>query len=148
MTISLYHTDSDNRNITKNLQLLKTLEGYVRNENEIGKSSTTITIEIDNISTINSCNYLWIDELKRFYYVGDTISIVNGLWTVECHVDPLMSFKNDILKCEGILLRSTSAADYYIQDPKDILYQNPYIVRKNFPSSFDGGASSTIIITI
>ena len=77
---------------------------------------------------------MYVEDLGRYYFVGDKKAKVNRLWSLPGTIDPLMSFKDQILKCEGILNRSAVKGDYYIQDPKDVCYQNPHIVIKTFNS--------------
>lgn len=48
-------------------------------------------------------NYMYIPELKRFYFITDIELKAGGLQYIHGEVDPLQSFKDDILDCDAII---------------------------------------------
>ena len=64
-----------------------------------------------NINTdISECikfNYVYIPKTTRFYYITN-ISTVGGLIAIDCKVDPLMSWSDDILASQQYVARSES----------------------------------------
>lgn len=64
-----------------------------------------------NINTdISECikfNYVYIPKTTRFYYITN-ISTIGGLITIDCKVDPLMSWSDDILASQQYIARSES----------------------------------------
>lgn len=69
-------------------------------------------LSVDNIETYN---YLkWND---RYYYIDDIIkSNIAGVWEINCTIDVLATYKNDILNSSGFVLYSASTHDPYIKD--------------------------------
>ena len=132
MRIFLLSTKDEPEKMNKSVTQLATVSGYARDMDQIGTEKTEFLIETDNAELVNSCNYMYVEDLNKYYFVGDKKAKVNKLWLFPGFVDPLMSFKGQIANCEGILERSATKGDYYIQDPKDVCYQNPHIVYKVF----------------
>lgn len=147
MRIFLLSTQDVPKKLNKRTTQIATVSGYAREMDQIGTEKTEFLIETDNAEIIKNCNYMYVEDLGRYYFVGDKKAKVNRLWSLPGTIDPLMSFKDQILKCEGILNRSATKGDYYIQDNKDVCYQNPHIVYKKFPTGFDGNKMSVILIT-
>lgn len=82
-----------------------------------------------------SVNYLYIDELERYYYIRNW-SMENGYIRLECEVDVLMSFKKDIKKQNTIVARNEKFFNMYLEDNK-IKIQNRTAIRTvRFPSGF------------
>lgn len=147
MTIHLYSTQDEAIKMDKDITLLDTVTGNARSMDQIGMETTEFLLDTDDMELIQNANYMYVEECGRYYFIGDKKARVNGLWLVPGTVDPLMSLKDQIKECEGIVARSASIADHYIQDRTDICYQNPHVVYKNFPNGFDGDQASYILIT-
>lgn len=45
----------------------------------------------------------------RYYFVTDIISVRNNLWEIECEVDPLSTYKTEILSTSGFVMYDTTA---------------------------------------
>lgn len=147
MTIHLYSTQDEAIKMDKELTLLDTVTGTARSMDQIGMEKTEFLLETNDMSLIQNANYMYVEECARYYFIGDKKARVNDLWLVPGTVDAIMSFKDQIVNCEGIVARSAAIGDYYIQDHADICYQNPHVVYKNFPNGFDGDKASYILIT-
>ena len=82
-----------------------------------------------------SVNYLYIDELERYYYIRNW-TMENGYIRLECEVDVLMSFKNDTKKQNTIVARNEKLYNMYLEDNK-IKIQNRTAIRTvRFPTGF------------
>ncbi len=64
-----------------------------------------------------SANYMYIDLLKRYYYIGPVTYLENGLVEIVGSVDPLMSFSNSIRGLDAIVDRNEFDYDDYMVDP-------------------------------
>lgn len=79
-----------------------------------------------------STNYVWISELKRFYYIR-TWTMNNGYITMSLEVDVLMSFRRELVASEVMVARvdnwidqatgtwhwpSAPKGNYYLHDDK------------------------------
>lgn len=68
------------------------------------------TLLLNINSDISDCikfNYVYIPKTTRFYYITN-ISTVGGLIAIDCKVDPLMSWSDDILASQQYVARSES----------------------------------------
>ena len=92
MNIKLFYNSSDNRCIKKTLQGEFDITGSLRDETSI----ISPTIVIKSADPIRF-NYAYIPAFKRYYYINNVESVRSGVWKVYMEVDPLMSFKTDIL---------------------------------------------------
>ncbi len=146
MRIHLYSVKDEAEKIAKTLTELAVISGYARDMDQIGTEKTEFLLETNDSELIKNVNYMYVEELGRYYYIGDKKARVNKLWLIPGYVDALMSFKDQVFNCEGILARSATKGDYYIQDNKDIQYQNPHIVIKTFTSI--GSGYSLVLTTI
>ena len=61
-------------------------------------------------------NYAYVPFFKRYYYIGDYVVTREMLQEVHMMVDPLQSFIDTIEDSEGIVSRSASNPNYYIND--------------------------------
>lgn len=98
MDIILYKTQSERERINKTLSNTLTLTGTLRGESSVINPS--FIIQYENIS---SYNYCYISSFNRYYFINNITSIRNGLWKIDCSVDVLMSYKQDILNLNVIV---------------------------------------------
>lgn len=80
----------------------------------------------------NKSNYIYVEEFGRYYYITNIISTANTLWELHCHVDVLMSFKDQIKEQTAIVSRQESKYNLYLDDGVFMSYQNPIIQTKLF----------------
>lgn len=104
MTVNLYINNSDKKYVTKNITLLAS--------NITCKPSETLDILAPDITiqynaTYQSCNYVYIPDLSRYYHAK--ISLEPGkIMKISCVVDVLMSFAAGIRNAPGMILRNES----------------------------------------
>lgn len=114
MQIVLYYTDSENNQLSKDIELVSTLTGTFRNESGIIRPQILI-----EATTLGNVNYAYISEFHRYYYIKEIETIRNNIWLLHLEVDPLMSFKSDIRRMQVILLETESTgADNYLADDR------------------------------
>ena len=132
MEIRLYYNTSDNRCIRKNLLNELSLSGTLRDSCNLIEP----VLNIQNESVIRY-NYAYIPDFKRYYFIKKITSLRKGLWTIEFEVDPLMSFKGDILALQVVVDKqsSDSIGDEYI-DGKP--YSEIVKIAKDFIDSLGG----------
>ena len=82
---------------------------------------------IDNIS-IFKCNYIYIHDLNRYYFVRDIIIINNKLYQFQLVEDTIVSLKEQYLKLDAIVERNQYRYDLNLEDNKMTyeFYQNVY----------------------
>lgn len=73
---------------------------------------------------IFNCNYVYIPQFNRYYYINNITSINNNVWSIDLNVDVLMSFKDGILNLNGMIARNE-------------FNYNAYLVDTAFPNEYD-----------
>lgn len=130
-TIDLMRNTSDVNVVNKSLETLSSVSGVL-------KESTSILNPVIKIQgTIpTSCNYFYISEFGRYYYINDITSINNDLFEISGHVDVLKTYASQLRGCSGIVARQESKYNLYLDDGSFKTYQNPRFKKINFPSGF------------
>ena len=110
MTINLYKIISEKNSVTKETEAGKltvsyTLTGTLKNNTSI--INPTIRVEVN--SGIVTCNYAYIPEFSRYYFIRDIVNVSNNLWEISMHCDVISSFWNEIKTNSAILNRVESA---------------------------------------
>ena len=105
MNIDLYKNTSEENAIEKIIIDKKTIEGTLKT-----------TIDITNFSVIfnffdnwNNYNYVYVEKLKRYYFVDSKRIINNSLIEYDLIEDVLMSFK-DLIRSQNILVSESEMA--------------------------------------
>lgn len=83
----------------------------------------------------NGMNYCYVEEFGRYYFITNIISTYNNLWEIHCHVDVLMSYKEQIKDQTAIVARQESQYNLMLDDGIFMVYQNPKIQTKVFSNA-------------
>lgn len=142
MKIDLYKNASSENTIDKIITDKKTFEGTLKN-----------TIDITNFSVIfnffedwNEFNYVYIEKLKRYYFVESKKIVNNSLIQYDLIEDVLMSFK-DLIRNQNVLLNESETAfngskNNYMAENK-LTVANDYEMSDLFTSNKSG-----VLITV
>lgn len=146
MEIKLYRTNSNKNSINKILSEVGTLNGRIIEPCDV--LNPKIEINTPNVDF----NYIKIDNqpFNRFYFINNT-EITNATHIIlNCSVDVLMSFKNDILGSQVIAERSTTSYNKYVPDNYDIVTAEKRLsfTRLPFRFSTDETSGKHYILTI
>lgn len=129
MNIYLYNFKGDDRVINKNLGdvQVEMINGTLRDDCDLIDPSFLIH------SDPRGCNYAWIPEFRRYYFINDVQVIRTGLWQISCHVDVLLTYKEFIKNCDIIVTKtSAKSLDDGSKDGIGIGY-NAMLVDPNIP---------------
>ena len=143
MDITLYHNYSENNEINKRISSIDTIsaitKGPVSVENPI--------IIIDYASGDLSCNYAYIDEYNRYYYVNNITALTGGRLELNLTVDVLMSFSSAILTMPVIVDKQEqlSIADKYFNDGSYLATQKEFVRIKEFAEGFNDSGTYILI---
>lgn len=130
-SIELMQNMSDENVVNKTVISLSTVTGEFRDETSI--LNPVIKIE-GSIPT--TCNYFYIAEFNRYYYINDIKSIRNNLFEISGHVDVLKTYASQLRECSGIVARQQVKWNMYIDDSVFKLYQNPRFRTEVFSNGF------------
>ena len=131
MQISLYQNTSENYRIDKTLTGVMSADCTLKDGCSI--ENPILLLSAGNLT---ECNYLYIADFNRYYFITDVVSVRNGLWEISAHVDVLMSFKDEIKACTATFKRQENLFNMYLDDPEFKTYNKSQIVTK----VFSGGA--------
>lgn len=134
MTIELYNNSSENIALNKYLELLTSVEGYLRDESSI----IDPIIEVEDIDNqISRLNYAHIEYFGRYYFIDNIESVRTGVWRLYMHVDVLQTYREQILENTAIIGRNENEYDLLLNDGLFVTQQNPRIAQFPFPSGFN-----------
>lgn len=71
-----------------------------------------------------SFDYNYCGFNGRYYWITDITSVRNELWEVQCRVDVLASWKNEILNSKGFVKYSSSDTNQNIKDGRNVVTSN------------------------
>ena len=132
MQAAFYENKSDRRYLNKNIDMK-----YGGIHIQILEPSSIIrpSIKVSSGLIGQNVNYLYISELERYYYINDWI-MENGYIRLECEVDVLMSFKDEIKERSVVVKRNEKKYNLYLDDPKYKIQNRTATMTKEFPNCF------------
>ena len=112
--VSLGYYYGDRRDMNKQIWVHSVgYSGTLRNDSNVVNPSILLNAAADDIA---DCSYMEIPAFNRKYYITDITSVSNSQSIVSGHVDVLETYKGDIKSSTGIVSRSSSAGDPFIND--------------------------------
>ena len=122
ITLDLYRTPSDERMISKTLNEKFSFDKINLKQDcsithpifVLGKTSSTEPM--DTVGWWRKFNYCFCSNLERYYFIRNIVFQKTGLVELQCEVDPLMSFKDDILNTTQLVTRQEYKQQRYIPD--------------------------------
>ena len=142
-SIVLYTNESRDNQRGKDLTAITTLTGTLRDKSSL--IDPTIRLEYDN--DLSACNYMYIAEFNRYYFIKDIVVIRTNLYEITAHCDVLESAGQALNTCAGIVRRQERQWNLYLDDGVFKAYSNPNVVQKSFPSGFNL-ANATYILAV
>src|SRR5690606_725960 len=110
MNVTFYNNLSNHNVVNKRLEEINTLSFTFKENSNIINPSLILKNYVGG-------NYVYIDELERYYYVKDIDLLGKGLFNINCEIDVLMSYKDDIINSDfyskdGVLIITNSEIDF------------------------------------
>lgn len=134
MIIRLYQNTSEKNKLDKSLN--QVLETFGTLKENTSLTDPIIKLTGKTFSEMGSINYMRIDELNRYYFINDVISINNDIVEIHAHVDVLTTYRDQIRAQNAIVARQEKKWNLYLNDGCFKTYNNPHIVTRAFPSGF------------
>lgn len=142
MTVTLMKNNSEKNRVVKDVQTLFTTTGYIRENTSI--VSPTFTLQVAFNSVVN-CNYVYVPDFKRYYYITDMVQVAGNLTQVFCRCDVLMSFSTEILSNTAVIARQENVYNRYLNDANFKTYQNSTTVTKRLSGAGFGEAGYILV---
>lgn len=134
MTITLYDNGSSDEVVNKILTEIVTLT--IDPYNEFDLINPTLILSDMTIENIDRCNYCYIEEFERYYFCTPTLGN-NGIYTLLCTIDPLMSFKNEILNLNVIVNKNEYEINPYLNDGSYVTEEREKIEVLSYSDGFN-----------
>lgn len=132
--VKCYRNNSPTNFVDKELDLLETLNGTLRDGSSIIDPVILVQANAPGFQS-NQVNYLYVEQFGRYYYITNIISVNYTLWELHCHVDVLMSYKEQIRQQTAIVARQERQYNLFLDDGIFMAYQNPLIQTKYFSNA-------------
>lgn len=84
--VKCYRNNSPTNFVDKELDLLETLNGTLRDGSSIIDPVIMVQANAPGFQS-NQVNYLYVEQFWRYYYITNIISVNYTLWELHCHVD-------------------------------------------------------------
>lgn len=125
MQATLYLTASDPNKLNKVFDKALNVDILLKDNCDVLSPS----IELAYFDTFAEYNYIYIPQLKRYYFLSRPVVNLGSAVTWACEVDPLMSYKDSINNLELIVDRSSYNNALLpdilkLQTNENILYRN------------------------
>ena len=138
--LNMYRNTSDNRYMNKTLNILAENVPCTFKDDT---SAVEPTIIISPDAYTPACNYVYLSDTDRYYYVADRVFSQQRV-ELKLSIDVRMSF--DFSNCECIAIRSTNKYNSYLNDNEYSRLQYSAPVLKKFPNGFT--KANKFILTI
>lgn len=142
MEVTLYTTKDVPNQLVKNCTPVGgVVQGSLKGPCDI--INPVLTIQLSSFPA--SVNFAYVKEFNRFYFVTNIICEINGLFTFEMQVDPLMTWRLALQQKTAVIERQENEYNLYLQDPAFRTEQRSRTQVVTFPSGF--GNTPEIILT-
>ena len=135
MVAKFYNCQRDERYVQKltsgDMQYQVTVEILTPNNNVIRPQ---IRVEAGIVN--RSVNYVWLKDLKRFYYIRNW-KMENGYVTMDLEVDVLMSFRKELMSSRIMIKRNEFQGNNYLTDDNLQINAPTRVKITEFPKGFD-----------
>jgi len=113
MILNFYNNSGDIRQLNKDLTAVK-LNVSAQITYQVSIQDPSFVLNYD--AALINANYVYVAEWQRYYYINNKTMIDGNRIQIDCHIDVLMSYKNEILNSDCIASRSASNTNPYIVD--------------------------------
>lgn len=135
MDILLYNNASEPNEINKALTLKDTITSAII-KGSLSYESPVFTLVYDG-TVSHDINYMYVQELGRYYFITDIINLTGGRYEIRGKVDVLESFKTSILQLSVIADKLMSSANLFLDDGSYVCENKEFNRVINFPNGFN-----------
>ena len=151
ITLDLYRTPSDERMEYKTLNDKFSFDKINLKQDcsithpifVLGKTSSSEAM--DTVGWWRKFNYCYCSNLERYYFIRNIVFQKTGLVELQCDVDPLMSFKDDILNSTQLVTRQENKQQRYIPDTSLPIHSQVKTEIRQFGENV-GGVTMTLLL--
>lgn len=112
MNIQLCRITDDSKKVNKSI-------GVIADVSAIMKENTSMlqpTFLISRKSWVNTCNYIYVEDFDRYYFIGNPVYAMGGMIEIPCKVDVLTSNRDKIRAIRCTIERQEKVYNPYLPD--------------------------------
>lgn len=141
-SVELYINHSENYRADKSLTILLTTSVVLKG----GSGVENVEIDINTTVDLSQCNYMYIPDFGRYYFISDKPIVRNGVYRIMAHVDVLSSCKADLRELDAIIdKQENSNTNLYINDNSRVVQSNEFNRVISFPYGFNDSGEFILI---
>lgn len=142
MNIKLYRNESNNNVLNKKITLINEYNILLKDNVDVYRPIIKIKTEL-----LNNCNYVFIQDFNRYYYVVNKRSINIEIIELTLECDVLMSFREHILNLKCIIDKqeNINLGNKYYDDNSLISLSKEFIESYNFNNGFNENGEFILI---
>lgn len=139
-----YLNKSDNTVLNKTLEQKFSISGNFKITTDI--VHPTINISSHSSVDFGDCNYLYLGQFNRYYFIVSKSIDTFGNIMIDCECDVLMSHKSQIQNLEVIAKRSSSDFNLYQYDSEIPSLEKRVVATQKFPGGFSSGEALILAV--
>lgn len=142
MNVKLYINESNNNVLNKKITLINEYNILLKDNVDVYRPIIKIKTEL-----LNKCNYVFIQDFNRYYYVVNKRSINIEIIELTLECDVLMSFREQILNLKCIIDKqeNINLGNKYYDDNSLISLSKEFIESYNFNNGFNENGEFILI---
>ena len=144
MTLELMNTSADKRYLSKSTSLVKKVTCKIKDGTSI--INPIVIIGKMSASSIRKCNYAYISDFGRYYFINDIIETTGSQLEISMHVDVLKTYASQIRSISTLILRQENVYSPYYEDKETLVRVNRFREKKNIGTV--GGADTNYYLTV
>lgn len=145
LTISIGTTADPYNKIAKTYTESLSLSCVLKEQTSVIDPIIIVDIDTATAATLMSCNYAYIADFGRYYYVRNIKSINASLWEITLHVDVLKTYSGAVMNSPCIVAKSYDTFNMYLNDPNYKCYQDDYVIANKFDGGFPINKSKFVL---
>lgn len=147
MEVTFYKMNCDRRKVdkSKNLTTVQTYSNVIFKE---GQSIVRPSIKIHSRSSSfpSDVNYVYIKELKSYYFITDVVTHANEMYEIILEEDVLYTYKNEIKNLTAVISRQETKNNRYLADNIQQTYVYERVQTFLFPEGLTSTNASNILV--
>lgn len=141
-SITLYINNSENYRVDKSLTAVLNTSVALKG----GSGIENVEIDIQTSTDISRCNYMYIPDFGRYYFITSIAAIRNDVYRLTAHVDVLSTYKEELRQLYAIIdKQENSYTNVYINDNSRVMQSNEFNRVINFPNGFNDSGEFILI---
>ncbi len=142
MDIKLYKNHSSDNVLEKQITEISVLSDCKIKTTE---NIININVILKTDISILECNYIFLSELNKYYFVRNVQVTPNNIYNLSCELDVLYTYREIIKKLNAVCIETSTFDDYLQSNTYDILST---LTNKSVIVPFDKSVNDVLTVTM